>query len=69
MSEMDTDGGDGSRWIRMGEMDIVPRTYSHLTTLRPARAVSKPGQTPFPLCLFGLGEVIPTGTKHSHRGC
>lgn len=49
-------------------MGTVPLTYSRLTALRPARAVSEPGQTPFPPCLFGLGAVIPTGTQQSNRG-
>jgi hypothetical protein len=49
-------------------MHTVPLTYSRLTALRPARAVSEPGQTPFPPCLYGLGAVVPIGAQQSHRG-
>lgn len=49
-------------------MDTVPLTYSRVTALRPASAVSGPGQTPFPPCPFGLGAVVPTGTQQSNRG-
>jgi hypothetical protein len=49
-------------------MDTVPLTYSRLIAPRPARAVSEPGQTPFSLCLFGLGAVVATGTQQSNRG-
>jgi hypothetical protein len=49
-------------------MDTVRLTYSRLTGLRPGRAVSGPGQTPFPPCLYGLGAVIPTGSQQSIRG-
>jgi hypothetical protein len=49
-------------------MDTVPLTYSRVTALRPARAVSEPGQTPFPPCHFGLGAVVPTGTQQSSGG-
>jgi hypothetical protein len=49
-------------------MDTVPLTYSRLTALRPACAVSGPGQTPFPRCLFGLGAVVLTGAQQSNRG-
>ena len=56
------------RWIGIGEMDTVPLTHSRVTALRPARAVSEPGQTPFPPCHFGLGAVVPTGTQQSSGG-
>jgi hypothetical protein len=52
----------------MGEMDTVPLTYSRLTALRPASAVSGPGQTPFPTSVFRRGAVIPTGSQQSNRG-
>jgi hypothetical protein len=49
-------------------MDTVRLTYSRLTGLWPARAVSEPGQTPFSPCFFGLEAVIPTGSQQSNRG-
>jgi hypothetical protein len=49
-------------------MDTVPLTYLRLTALRPARAVSEPGQTPFPPCVFGLGAVVAIGIQQSNRG-
>jgi hypothetical protein len=49
-------------------MDTVRLTYSRLTGLRPARALSEPEQTPFLSCIFGLGAVVPIGIQQSSRG-
>jgi hypothetical protein len=49
-------------------MDTVRLTYSRLTGLRSARALSEPGQTPFLSCIFGFEAVIPTGIQQSSRG-
>jgi hypothetical protein len=53
----------------MGEAEVVRGTYPHLTALRQASAVSKPGQAPSPARPRRLGVTIPTSTKQSNRGC
>src|SRR6516225_1159921 len=46
------------RWIPRGRWSVAPGTYPPLTARRQACAVSKPGQPPFPPCLFELAEAV-----------